>query len=71
MCDLSESERNAILGHIAALEDLVARIRASGASVEERNWMDHEGLDALLAELADRAVEARGWVGRKVASTHG
>jgi hypothetical protein len=70
MCDLSNGEREAILGHVKGLEELVTRITTNASSVEERSWMDHEGLDQLLGQLAARATETQGWVQHKAAA-HG
>jgi hypothetical protein len=71
MCDLSDGERGTILGHVKGLEEVMAEIGESTRSVEERSWMDHEGLDRLLVQLAARATEAQGWVQRKAAGMHG
>ncbi len=70
MCDLSHGERDAILGQVKGLEELMAQITTNTQSVEERSWMDHEGLDRLLAQLAAKANETQGWVQHK-AATHG
>jgi hypothetical protein len=56
---------------IAAITDLVGQINTSAQSVRDRNWIDHNELDRLLAELSDKAADARSWVHRKVAATHG
>jgi hypothetical protein len=71
MCDLSNGERNAILGLLGGLEGLVTQIRSSARSIEERNWMDHEALDVLLDHLATKAAETRGWVHQKMAAMEG
>lgn len=70
MCDLSNTERDAILGHVSGLEDLVNRIRTSAKSVEDRSWMEHDDLDRLLQELSTKAADARTWVHGKVDATH-
>jgi hypothetical protein len=71
MCDLNQTEKDAILGHVESLERLVGRIRTSAASVEQRNWMDHEDLDGLLSDLGAKTAEAHAWVHQKMAATHG
>lgn len=71
MCDLSQTERDTILGHVSGLEELVTRIRTSAQSIQDRNWMDHEDLDRLLAELGTRATETQSWVHQKMVATHG
>jgi hypothetical protein len=70
MCDLDGNERESILGQVSELDEVIGRIRASVASIESRDWMDHEELDALFGELAERASRAQEWVSHKVAATH-
>ena len=70
MCDLSHTERDAILAHVSGLEELVTRIRASARSIEDRNWMDHEGLGGLLTQLAAGTSDAQAWVQHKASMTH-
>jgi hypothetical protein len=71
MCDLDATERDAILRQINDLDELVARLRASTKSIESRNWMEHDELDQLLEGVTVKAGQARDWVHRKVAATHG
>lgn len=71
MCDLSQSEREAILGRVKGLEELVTRIRASAQSIEDRNWMEHDDLDRLLTALSTETAGTQTWVHQKMAATHG
>jgi hypothetical protein len=71
MCDLSHTERDAILAHVSGLEELVTRIRTSARSIEDRNWLDHEGMDDLLGQLAAKTSDAQAWVHHKASMTHG
>jgi hypothetical protein len=70
MCDLSVDERDAVLGQVEELTDLVTQVSASAQSIRSLSWMDHEELDRLLAAVGAKAAEARAWVGHKVAG-HG
>jgi hypothetical protein len=70
MCDLSASERNAILLDIAGLRELMIRVGDSAQTIRDRNWMNHDELDELFGELTEKAAAARIWVNRKVAAAH-
>ncbi|HEX4214453.1 MAG TPA: hypothetical protein VIA06_14145 [Candidatus Dormibacteraeota bacterium] len=71
MCDLNQTEKDTVLGHVEGLETLIGRIRASAASIEQRNWMDHEDLDGRLSDLSARTSAAHAWVHQKMAAMHG
>lgn len=71
MCDLSHTGGDASLAHVNGLEELVTRIRTSARSIEDRHWMDHEGLDELLTQLAAKTNDTLAWVHHKASMTHG
>ena len=65
MCDLTATEKTAILGTLTDIGDVTARLGDQAAVIGERDWMDHEALDALLDELIAAAGAARSWVHEK------
>jgi hypothetical protein len=70
MCDLTEGERDAILGHVRGLEEVLTQIRTSAQSIHDRSWMDHAELDRLLVDLSGRVAATQDWVHHKAEMTH-
>jgi hypothetical protein len=71
MCDLTADEKDAILQHFSALQEVVDRIKASAQSIEDRKWIEHDEVSQLLGLLVDKAKLADHWVQEKVHATHG
>ncbi|WP_212830349.1 hypothetical protein [Catellatospora sp. TT07R-123] len=65
MCDLTEQETATVVDALTGIRALADRLGEHVNSITETNYMQHEELAALLAELRDAAESARVWVAAK------
>ncbi|MBV1854875.1 hypothetical protein [Catellatospora tritici] len=65
MCDLNEQETATVVDALTGIRALADRLGEHVNSITETNYMRHEELAVLLAELRDATESARAWVAAK------
>ncbi|MDI1463114.1 hypothetical protein QEZ54_19225 [Catellatospora sp. KI3] len=65
MCDLNEQETATVVEALTGIRALADRLGEHVTSITATNYMRHEELAVLLAELSAAAESAREWVAAK------